>query len=185
MGKFTDIQLFGCTQNPGLHSLGLSQVISSQQGIAEFVQSLPSQIPDSQDLPSSPLVESLWTVFQECAETPNLSVLFYSDLEENTKTLSLMRAENRDLLTNPTHLAKIIDQISNDFGRCPQLSHLNQIEILAMPGSKEVTFQQLQPFWLGVLAKNQIPPEKVKFQFAFNSKEETLSLGNQPHNRPH
>lgn len=164
-GKFTDIRLFGCVQTPTLHSLNLSQVISSQQGVTEFIQSLPTQIPDSQELSASPLVETLWLILREFEGTSNLSVLFYSDLEQNTKTISLIREENRQFITNPAQLSKVVNQITADLGKAPQIPNLQHIEIVAMPGSRREVFGQLQPFWVEVFKRNSISSEKIRFQY--------------------
>lgn len=164
-GYFTEIHIYAAMSTPELHSLGLTQVVSSSEGVTEFLRNLPTQIPDSKDLPFSPLVESLWTILKEFTQTPNLAVLFFSDLEQNTKTVSFIQGKNRDLLTNPQQLGQIADRLAQDFGARLPVPKLKHFEFLAMPKSERTSYQQLQPFWLAVVSKNGISRDNVEFEY--------------------
>jgi hypothetical protein len=163
--NFTDVRMFASTDKTIVNPINMPQIISSQVGVEQFVADLPKQMPNSKDLPSSPLVESIWTILNNFTETSDLTVLFYTDLEQNTASFKLTAQKDRKAMSNHEDLKNIVEEITKEIKSCPQISKIKRFEFLALPTAEQKSYADLQPFWLSILAKNGIPSEKVEFKY--------------------
>jgi hypothetical protein len=164
-GNVTQIWLYGAASDPAPRLLYSGRVVSSQEGIADFIVSLSEHLHDRDELYTSPLVETVWQTLTEVKQARSTTVIFFSDLEQNTKIISFLRERNLNIPRDEARLRQILDQIADGLGtQVPQLPDLQRFEIIPMPGYNQSAFHQLKPFWRAALERNKISADRVVFR---------------------